>query len=66
MYKRGDEVEILPEYQDEGDDQFHWVCVNDEEKGRVDIMILELSNWQIPPIHTVQVHQIRLRTRAST
>ena len=64
MFKRGDEVEILSEYQDEGDDQFHWVCVNDEEKGRVDIRPLEMK-WRIPPIYTVQTHQICPRTSDS-
>ena len=60
MYKRGDEIEILPEYQDEGDDQYRWVCVNDEEKGRVDISPADI-NLRIPPTYTVQTNQIRHR-----
>ena len=64
MFKRGDEVEILPEYQDEGDDQFHWVCLNDEEKGRVDITPVGI-NLRIPPVFTVQTKQIRHRALPS-
>jgi len=37
MFKRDDVVEILTEFQDQGDCTFSWVVLNDEEKGRVDI-----------------------------
>ena len=33
----GDRVEILPEFQDQGDDAYEWVVVGAEEKGRLDI-----------------------------
>ena len=65
MYKRGDEVEILPEYQDEGDDQYHWTCVNDEEKGRVEITPVDID-LRIPPVYTVQINQIRHWIQTST
>lgn len=65
MYKRGDVVEILPEYQDEGDDQYRWACVNDEEKGRVDITPVNID-LRIPPIYTVQTNQIRRYIQTST
>ncbi len=58
MFKRGDPVEILPEFQDEGDDQFHWVCVSTEEKGRVDITPVDIG-MRVPPVYTVQTNQIR-------
>ena len=32
MFKRGDKVEILEEFQDEGDDKFTWIVMEDEEK----------------------------------
>ena len=35
MIKRGDIVTIKPEWQDAGDDQYTWVAMDDEEKGRV-------------------------------
>ena len=47
-------VKILPEFQDEGDDEFTWIVVNDEEKGRVDISAID-SPLTIKPIHTVQI-----------
>ncbi len=33
--KKGDVVRIKPEWQDEGDDEFTWVAVEDEDGGRV-------------------------------
>lgn len=35
MIKRGDIVKIKPEWQDEGDDVYTWMAMDDEEKGRV-------------------------------
>lgn len=58
MYKRGDHVVILPEYQDEGDDQYRWVCVTDEEKGMVDVRP-EGTGLAIPPVYAVRTCWIR-------
>lgn len=58
MFKRGDEVEILPEFQDKGDDEFIWIVLGDEEKGRVDISPINID-LTIKPIYTVQVSQIK-------
>ena len=65
MYKRGDAVEILPDYQDEGDDQYRWICVNDEEKGRVEITPMDID-LRIPPVYTVQTNQIRHCVQTNT
>lgn len=35
--KKGDRVKIKPEYQDEGDSNYAWHAVDDEDKGRVTI-----------------------------
>ena len=51
---KGQVVKIRPEFQDEGDDEYTWVVLNDEEKGRVDISAID-SLMKIKPIHTVQV-----------
>lgn len=58
MIHRGDRVEILPEFRDDGDDTFIWIAVSDEEKGRVDIspVMTELS---IPPVQTVRCDWVR-------
>jgi hypothetical protein len=40
MIRKGNKVQIKPEWQDVGDDCFDWVAVDDEEKGRVTIMPL--------------------------
>lgn len=37
MFKRGDIIETLEEFQDSGDNTFTWMVLHDEEKGRVDI-----------------------------
>lgn len=57
MLRRGDQVRILPEYQDEGDSELTWVVVGDEEKGRVDISPISLS-MKIKPIYTLSVAQV--------
>jgi hypothetical protein len=57
MFKKGDQVEILPEFQDAGDDEFHWVVLADEEKGRVDICPVNIT-LRIKPRYTVETHQI--------
>ena len=61
MFKKGDVVSILPEYQDDGDDQFTWMVMADEEKGRVDICPVN-SSLVIKPIYTVRVGQITMQT----
>lgn len=56
-FKKGDIVKILPEYQDSGDDEFTWTVLNDESKGRVDILAVD-SPLTIKPIHVVQTDWI--------
>jgi hypothetical protein len=59
MFKKGDQVELLPEFQDAGDDGFLWVVLEDEEKGRVDISPVNI-NLKIMPRFTVEACQIKL------
>lgn len=56
----GDRVEILPEFQDQGDDAYEWVVVGAEEKGRLDISPAGTS-LAIPPRYTVQTNWVRLK-----
>ena len=56
-FLRGDIVKILPAFQDSGDDEFTWVVVTDEEKGRVDISAID-SPLTIKPVHIVQTDWI--------
>ena len=53
-FLKGQVVKIRPEFQDDGDDEYTWVVLKDEEKGRVDISAID-SLLKIKPIHTVQV-----------
>lgn len=59
MFRKGDEVEILPEFQDAGDCSFRWMVLEDEEKNRVDIAPVDID-LRIKPRYTVETHQIRL------
>lgn len=59
LFQKGDLIEILPSYQDAGDDEYQWVAVDDEEKGRVFISTIN-SGMRIRPIHVVQSAWIRL------
>jgi hypothetical protein len=58
-FQKGDAVKIRPEFQDDGDSEFTWVVLNDEEKGRVDISAID-SPLTIKPVHTVQTEWIEL------
>lgn len=59
MFKHGDIVEILAEFQDSGDSTFTWVVLHDEEKGRVDITPIDIE-LEIKPTYTVKTDQIKL------
>ncbi len=62
MFKKNDLVEILPEFQDPGDNEFQWVVLEDEEKGRVDISPVDIP-MDIKPRYTVLTSQIRHKDR---
>lgn len=49
MFKVGDKVRIKPEWQDPGDDEFVWIVVEDEDRGRVAIQVqlgLPINPWE--------------------
>ena len=56
-FLKGNVVRIRPQFQDAGDNEFTWVVLADEEKGRVDISAID-SILKIKPIHPVQVDWI--------
>jgi hypothetical protein len=60
MFKKGDVVSILPEFQDNSDDQFTWVVMADEEKRRVNICPVNLI-FLIKPVYTLLVGQTTMR-----
>ena len=71
MIRKGDTVKIKPEWQDPGDDKFHWIATEDEDRGRVAIMPTN-TGLPIPPWHTVDVamlegeaHNVRTEARPS-
>jgi hypothetical protein len=57
MIRKGDQVEIKPEWQDEGDSEYVWIAFNDEEKGRVDIVPTgpAWESWKFPPAYCAHV-----------
>ena len=57
LFKKGDRVFILPEFQDEGDGEFVWQVVADEEKGRVDITPVSIK-FELKPRYTVKADWI--------
>ncbi len=54
QFLKGNIVKIRAQFQDPGDDEFTWIVLADEEKGRIDIIALD-SQLKIKPIHTVNV-----------
>lgn len=64
MFRKGDVVVILPEFQDAGDADFVWVVIEDEDMGRVDIQP-QGTGMSMPPRYTVTASQITLADRSS-
>lgn len=60
MIKKGDRVDILPEWQDPGDDNFIWVAMDDEVNGTVTISPIN-SKLTIKPCSRVFSNQLVLR-----
>lgn len=59
MIKKGDVVEILTDFRDPGDEEFTWIVLEDEEKGRIDIQPVDLP-MRIKPVYTLSVSQVRV------
>lgn len=57
--RKGDFVEILASFQDEGDDEFRWLALDDEEKGRVTIAALG-TNLGMAPTTVVRTEWVKL------
>jgi len=57
-FKKGDFIEILPEYQDKGDDKFNWVVIEDEDKGRVTVCPID-SLMIIKPTYVLNTDCIK-------
>lgn len=59
MIRKGDTVRIKPEWQDDGDDTFHWIAVEDEDGGRVRIQATN-TGLRFPPNQVVQTSMLEL------
>jgi hypothetical protein len=55
-FKKGDLVKIRPEWQDTGDEGIEWVCLDDEDGGRV--CIQPKLGMSIDPNQVVSVDMI--------
>jgi hypothetical protein len=57
MFKKGDSVQIKPEWQDEGDEEFSRVVIEDEDKGAVKIMTV-IPGWTINPTEWIDASKL--------
>lgn len=57
MIKKGDTVKIKPEWQDEGDENFTWIALEDEDGGRVRIAPLD-TGLQLQPNQIVNTFML--------
>ena len=57
QYRQNDRIQILPQWQDEGDEEIDFVCVEDEDGGRV--RIEALIGLDFNPQQVVETHMIR-------
>lgn len=53
FFKAGEIVRLLPDYQDDGDDELTWVVVEPEDRGRVVISPVTPS-LALPPTYAVE------------
>ena len=58
MIRKGDTVEIKPEFQDSGDSEFNWIALEDEDGGRVRISPTNTS-LSLPPNYVVNVSMLK-------
>lgn len=63
--QRGEYVEVLPEFQDPGDDEFVRVVIEGEEKGRVTVATLG-TGLRIAPTSVMQVEWVKVVPGPST
>ncbi|MGA7178149.1 MAG: hypothetical protein WBX11_00985 [Thiobacillaceae bacterium] len=57
MIKKGDIVRIKPEWRDEGDEEFTWIALEDEDGGRVRIAPIN-TGLPIPPNQIVNTDML--------
>jgi hypothetical protein len=57
MFKQGDNVRIKPEWQDEGDDEFEWFVIEDEDRGHVKIMVV-IPGWTLHPTEWIDAAKL--------
>lgn len=63
MVKKGDTVQIRPEWRDPADELFHWIAVDDETDGRVTISPLG-TGLSITPRMVVKTFMIDTEEKA--
>lgn len=59
QFKTGDVVTIRPEWSDDGDEQFRWVAMEDEDGGRIRIQLMD-TGLPLPPNQIVTIDMIVL------
>ncbi len=57
MITAGTLLQIAPPYRDDGDEEFYWVAVEDEDGGRVKIRLVD-NSMPIPATQVVRVDQV--------
>tara|TARA_R100000656_G_scaffold82903_1_gene60570 strand:+ start:174 stop:356 length:183 start_codon:yes stop_codon:yes gene_type:complete len=57
MIKKGDKIRIKPERQDDGDSQFNWEAIENEDGGRVRIAPVNIG-LPITPNQVVETKMI--------
>jgi hypothetical protein len=57
MFKKGDSVQIKPEWQDEGDAEFSRFVIEDEDRGAVKIVTI-IPGWTINPTEWIDADKL--------
>ena len=59
MIRKNDKLRILPQWQDDGDDQFEWVAEEDESGDRVLIRGV-IPDFPIHPTFRLETHMVEV------
>lgn len=61
LIKKGQQIHLLPQWQDEGDDKLQWFAYDDEDGGRVGIFTphpeMYIQPWQMVDVSMLEEGQ---------
>ncbi len=57
MIRKGQKVYIRPEWQDDGDDEFLWIAIEDEDRGLVKVVTF-MPELRFSPVSWIETRML--------